>query len=129
VDLSFFKVLESQMEEDQEERDSSSDEAAQIIEDEDMEDSPPDTPELWMPNRNDDDANFVRGKGDAIPTKKYPQAASEVLIVQERKKLFKDMVSGGMETQTSSVTDKYFRDAVRDAMWQRNTVTFPWQSL
>jgi hypothetical protein len=94
------------MEEDQEERDSSSDEVAQIIEDEDMEDSPPDTPELWMPDRNDDDTNFVRGNRDAIPTKKYSQAASEV-IVQERKKLFKDMVRGGMETQTSSVADKY----------------------
>jgi hypothetical protein len=35
------------------------------------------------------------------------------------------MVSGGMETQTSSVPDKYLRDAVRDAIWQRNTVTFP----
>ena len=95
------------MEEDEEERDCSSDETAKIIEDDDMEDSPPDTPELWMPDRNDEDTNFVRGKRDAIPTKKYPQAASEVLIVQERKKLFKDMVSGGMETQTSSVADKY----------------------
>ncbi len=89
-----------------------------------MEDSPPDTPELWMPDKNDDTANFVRGKRDDIPTKKYPQTASEVSIVQERKKLFKDMVRGGMETQTSSVTDKYLRDAVCDAIWQRNTVTF-----
>jgi hypothetical protein len=42
------------------------------------------------------------------------------------------MVRGGMETQTSSVADKYLRDTVRDAIWQRNTVTFPddkqWQS-
>jgi hypothetical protein len=37
-------------------------EAAKIIEDEDMEDSPPDTPEFWMPDRNDEDTNFVRGK-------------------------------------------------------------------
>ena len=113
------------MEEDEEERDFSSDETAKIIEDDDMEDSPPDTPELWMPDRNDEDTNFVRGKRDAIPTKKYPESTSEVSIVQERKKLFKDMVRGGMETQTSSVTDKYLRDAVRDAIWDRNTVTFP----
>ena len=65
------------MEEDQE-RDSSSDEERQIIEDEDMEDSPTDTPDLWMPDRNDEDTKFVRAKRDAIPTKKYPQAASEL---------------------------------------------------
>ena len=120
------------MEEDEEERDFSSDETAKIIEDDDMGDSPPDTPELWMPDRNDEDTNFVRGKRDAIPTKKYPQSASEVSIVQERKKLFKDMVRGGMETQTSSVADKYLRDAVREAIWHRNAVTFPdhqqWQN-
>ena len=42
------------------------------------------------------------------------------------------MVRGGMETQTSSVVDKYLRDTVRDTIWERNTVTFPdgkqWQS-
>ena len=58
------------MEEDQE-RVSSSDEERQIIEDEDMEDSPTDIPELWMPDRNDEDTKFVRGKRDTIPTKKY----------------------------------------------------------
>ena len=58
-------------------------------------------------------------------TKKYPETASELSIVQDRKQLFKDMVRGGMETQTSSVTDKYFRDAVRETIWHRNTVTFP----
>ena len=42
------------MEEDQE-RVSSSDEERQIIEDEDMEDSPTDIPELWMPDRNNED--------------------------------------------------------------------------
>ena len=68
------------MEEDEEERDFSSDETAKIIEDDDMGDSPPDTPELWMPDRNDEDTNFVRGKRDAIPTKKYPQVASEVTV-------------------------------------------------
>jgi hypothetical protein len=55
-----------------------------------------------MTDRNDEDTKFVRVKGDDIPTKKYPQTASEVSIVQERKKLFKDMVRGGMETHTSS---------------------------
>jgi hypothetical protein len=58
------------MDEDQE-RDSSSEEEGQIIEDEDMEDSPTDTPELWMSDRNDTDTQFVRGKGDPIPTKKH----------------------------------------------------------
>jgi hypothetical protein len=54
------------------------------------------------------------------------------VIVQEREQLFKDLVKGGMETQTSSVADKYLRDAVRDTIWERNTVTFPdakqWQN-
>ena len=54
------------------ERDSSSDEERQIIEDEDMEDSPTDIPELWMPDRDETDQKFVRDKRDAIPTKKYP---------------------------------------------------------
>jgi hypothetical protein len=30
-----------------------------------------------------------------------------------------------METQTSSVADKYFRDAVHDMIRDRNVVTFP----
>ena len=68
-----------------------------------------------MPDRNDEDTKFVRAKRDAIPTKKYPQTASELSIVQDRKQLFKDMVRGGMETQTSSVADKYFRDSVQCA--------------
>jgi hypothetical protein len=42
-------------------------------------------------------------------TKNHVQAVSE-LIVQERKQIFKDLVKGGMETQTSSVADKYLRD-------------------
>ncbi len=46
-------------------------------------------------------------------------------LVQERKQLFKDLVKGGMETQTSSVADKYLRDAVDDMIWERNTVSFP----
>jgi hypothetical protein len=58
------------MDEDQE-RDSSSDEEGQIIEDEDMEDSPTDTPEFWMSDRNDGDTQFVRSKGDTNPTKKH----------------------------------------------------------
>jgi hypothetical protein len=110
--------------EEYQERDSSSDEERQTIDDDDMEDSPTDTTELWMPGRNDEDTKFVREKGDAIPTKKYPQTASEV-IVQERKKFFKGMLRGGMETQTSSVADEYFRDAVHETIWNRNAVTFP----
>jgi hypothetical protein len=54
-----------------EERDSSSDEERVLLEDEDMEDSPTDTPGLWMPERNEDDTKFVRTFGDAIPTKKH----------------------------------------------------------
>jgi hypothetical protein len=94
------------MEEDQE-RDSSSDEQGHFIEDEDMEDSPTDTPELWMPDRDEQDQKFVRSRGETIPTKKHPQTVSQLSIVQERKKIFKDLLRGGMETQTSSVTDKY----------------------
>jgi hypothetical protein len=57
------------MEEDQE-RDSPSDEEREIIEDEDMEDSATDISELWIPDRNDEDTKFVRGQGHPIPTKK-----------------------------------------------------------
>ena len=81
-----------------------------------MEDSPTDTAELWMPDRNDEDTKFVRVKGDVIPTKKYPQTVSQLSIVQDRKQIFKDMVRGGMETQTSSVADKYFREAVHEVI-------------
>ena len=38
----------------------------QTIDDDEMEDSPTDTSELWMPDRNDEDTKFVRAKGDAI---------------------------------------------------------------
>ena len=113
--------------EEYQERDSSSDEERQTIDDDDMEDSPTDTTELWMSDRNDEDTKFVRAKTDAIPTKKYPESSSEVSIVQEslRKRIFKDMLRGGMETQTSSVEDEYLRDVVREAIWNRNTVIFP----
>ena len=47
-----------------------SDEERQTIDDDDMEDSPTDTSELWIPDRNDEDTKFVRVKRDAIPTKK-----------------------------------------------------------
>jgi hypothetical protein len=63
----FFKCGE--MEEDQE-RDSPSDEEREIIQDEDMEDSATDIIELWIPDRNDEDTKFVRGQGHTIPTKK-----------------------------------------------------------
>jgi hypothetical protein len=88
------------MEEGQE-RDSSSDEERHIIEDEDMEDSPTDTPELWIPERNEEDIKFVRVTGDDIPTKRHLQSVSELSIVQERKQFFKDQVRGDMETHTS----------------------------
>jgi len=58
--------------EQNQERDTSSDEERHIIVDEDMEDSPTDTPDLWMSDRDEEDKKFVRGKGDTIPTKKRP---------------------------------------------------------
>jgi hypothetical protein len=60
------------------------------------------SPELWMPERNEYDTKFVRVLADAPPTKKHPQSVSELSIVQQRKKLFKDLVKGGNETQTLS---------------------------
>ena len=77
-----------------------------------MEDSPTDTPELWIPDRDEEEKKFVRSTGDDIPTKKHPQVVSELSIVEQRKKLFKDVVKGGNETQTLSVADQYLRDAV-----------------
>ncbi len=56
---------------------------------------------------------FERGLTDVIPTQKHPETVSELSIVQQRKKLFKDVVKGGNETQTLSVTDQYLRDVVR----------------
>jgi hypothetical protein len=117
--------------EEYQKRDSSSDEERQTIDDNDMEDSPTDTTELWMPDRNDEDTKFVRAKGDAIPTKKYPQVASEVCDCSGEEKAFQRYaqgVRGGMETQTSSVADEYLRDVVCEAIWNRNTVTFPMTS-
>ena len=39
-------------------RDSSPDEERHIIHDDDMEDSPTDSPDLWMPERNEEDTMF-----------------------------------------------------------------------
>ena len=63
------------------ERDSSPDEQRHIIDDDDMEDSPTDSPELWMPERNEDDTKFVRALADAPPTKRNPETVSELSIV------------------------------------------------
>jgi hypothetical protein len=59
------------------ERDSSSDEQGDIIEDDDMEDSPTDTPELWIPERYEEDTKFERASADVIPTKRHPQSLSQ----------------------------------------------------
>jgi len=56
------------MEEGQD-RDSSPDDIRHIIEDDDMEDSPTDTPELWMSERNEEDTKFERELEDDLPTK------------------------------------------------------------
>jgi len=45
--------------EEVQERDASSDEERHIIVDEDMQDSPTDTPEFWMPDRDEEDTKFV----------------------------------------------------------------------
>jgi len=68
---------------------------------------------------------FERSSVDPIPTKRNPSPVSGQTIVQQRKNLFKDLVKGGMETQTLSVTDKYFRDTVSSKTWKKNSVTFP----
>jgi hypothetical protein len=62
------------------ERDSSPDEQRHIIDDDDMEDSPTDSPDLWMPERNEEDTMFERSLRDAIPTKRNPQVVSELSI-------------------------------------------------
>jgi hypothetical protein len=112
------------MEEGQE-RDSSSDEQRHIIGDGDMEDSPTDSPDLWMSERNEADTMFERALRDVIPSKRHPPTVSELSIVEQRKKLFKDLVKGGNETLTLSVGDQYLRDVVRPMTWKKNTVTFP----
>jgi hypothetical protein len=81
------------MEEGQE-RDSSSDEQLHIIDDDDMEDSPTDSPDLWMSERNEEDTMFERALRDAIPTKKHPQVVSELLIVQQKQKDFQRSCEG-----------------------------------
>jgi hypothetical protein len=45
--------------------------------------------EEWIPERNDDDTIFERGLTDTIPTKKHPEIVSELLIVPQRKNIFK----------------------------------------
>ena len=107
------------------ERDSSPDEQRHIIDDDDMESSPTDSADLWLPERNEEDTMFERALTDAIPTKKRPQSVSELAIVQQRKNLFRDLVKGGNQTQTLSVADRYLRDAVRPMIWKKNAVTFP----
>jgi hypothetical protein len=54
------------MEEGQE-RDSSPDEQRHIIDDGGMEDSPTDSPDLWMSARNETDTMFERSLRDARP--------------------------------------------------------------
>jgi hypothetical protein len=56
-----------------------------------------------MPERNEEDTKFVRASTDAIPTKKHPETVSELSIVQQREKLFKELVKGGLDTQTLSI--------------------------
>ena len=68
------------MEEGQE-RDSSSDEQRHIIGDGDMEDSPTDSPDLWMTERNETDTMFERALRDVIPCKKHPETVLELSIV------------------------------------------------
>jgi hypothetical protein len=60
-----------------------------------------------MSERNETDTMFERTLRDSIPSKRHPEAVSELSIVQQRKKLFKDLVKGGNETLTLSVADQY----------------------
>ena len=91
------------MEEGQE-RDTSPVKQGHVIDDDDDDDdSPTDTPDLWIPERNEEDTKFVRGSTDGIPTKKHPEPESELLIVEQRKKFFKELVKGGLDTQTLSL--------------------------
>ena len=69
------------MEEGQERDDSVVEQGHIIDDDDDDEDSVADTPDLWMPDRNEEDTKFVRPSTDAIPTKNHPQPASELSIV------------------------------------------------
>ena len=62
-------------------RDSSPDEERHIIHDDDMEDSPTDSPDLKIPERNEEDTMFERSLTDPIPTKKHPETVSELSIV------------------------------------------------
>jgi hypothetical protein len=59
-----------------------------------------------MSERNEEDTKFVRVSTDVIPTKRHPESESELSFVQQLKQILKDLVRGGMETQTSSVVDK-----------------------
>ncbi len=95
------------MEEGQERDDSVVEQGHIIDDDDDDEDSVTDTPDLWMPDRNEEDTKFVRPSTGAIPTKKHPQTASELSIVQQRKKIFKELVKGDLDTQTVSLADQY----------------------
>ena len=59
-----------------------------MIEDDEFEDSPTDTPDLRMSERNEDDTMFQRVLVDPIPTKKHPQSVSGQLINQSVEKVF-----------------------------------------
>ena len=75
------------MEEGQERDDSVVEQGHIIDDDDDDEDSAADTPDLWMPERNEEDTKFVRPSTDTVPTKNHPEPVSELSIVQQRKKL------------------------------------------
>ncbi len=70
------------------ERDSSPDEQRHIIDDDDMEASPTDSADLWLPKRNEEDTMFVRALKDAIPTKKRPQSVVRNLTASNRKCIY-----------------------------------------
>jgi hypothetical protein len=61
------------MEEGQE-RDCSPDEEGHIIDDDDIQDSQTDSPELWIPERNEENTKFERALADAPPTKKHSRS-------------------------------------------------------
>jgi hypothetical protein len=53
-----------------------------------------------------------------------PTGRAETHDCEKEKKAKKELVKGGMDTQTLSVTDQYCRDEVSPEVWGRNTTIF-----
>ena len=71
--MSFFSSLVYDMEGGQE-RGPSPDEVEEIFDDDENDESPTDAPDVWLPERNEEDTMFERVSKDDIPTKRNPQS-------------------------------------------------------